>query len=463
MAIAALPAYLGTDFSSASPGMRFGMYLKLWGTDQHSGERLWTTHDLNYRAAGPNKHVRQFKDENKSNALREACRLSPQDRALMRALLDRQTALAEALQPSGQLLRVDAEAIAPFTTGLGNEHPLENGFAFLSPYGLPYLPSSGVKGVLRQAARELASGDWGDAAGWDQAERFMLPSGNARIPLSMLDVLFGKQSDDGDTEHVRGALQFWDVIPQVKGASLAVEVMTAHQSHYLQHDGTPHESGQPNPINFLTVPPGSAFHFHVQCDGPFLQRVAPELAADSAWQALLSAALEHAFDWLGFGAKTAVGYGAMRRDHSAEQARLAAQRAAAEQRKQAAAERQRQEDAAVRAADAQAAFDALPESDKALQQFAQAIAAFGAVESLTKAQYPELARHVNMLADQAQAWPEQSERQRAAEAIEQALNRFGWSAPGLKAEKRRKQETRRRELINLVIHGPERDSSGTKQ
>ncbi|HWO99019.1 MAG TPA: RAMP superfamily CRISPR-associated protein [Methylococcus sp.] len=79
----------------------------------------------------------------------------------MKALADRQTALA-ATVPAEALLKLEATGVAPFTTGLGNEHPLENGFAFLNPYGLPYLPGSGVKGILRQAARELASGTWGE-------------------------------------------------------------------------------------------------------------------------------------------------------------------------------------------------------------------------------------------------------------------------------------------------------------
>jgi CRISPR-associated protein Cmr6 len=453
MAIAAVPAYLGTDFSTASPGMRFGMYLKLWGTDERSGELLWTTHDQNYRPAGKDKTVRQFKDENKSAALREATRLSMQDQQLMSALLERQTALAEALQPSGQLLRVDAEAIAPFTTGLGNEHPLENGFAFLNPYGLPYLPGSGVKGVLRQAARELASGEWGDTHGWDQTERFMLTTGTRRIPMSMLDVLFGKQSSDGETEHVRGALQFWDVFPQIRGQRLAVEVMTAHQSHYLQGNDSPHESGQPNPINFLTVPPGSAFHFHVQCDAPVLARLAPELAEPRVWQALLAAALEHAFDWLGFGAKTAVGYGAMRRDRSAKAARLEAQRAADEQREREEAERRQQQEAAAKAAAEQAAFDALPESEKALRQFEQGLAELGAQGAMNKERYPELSRLINTLAEQALAWPDATERQRAAHALKDALDRFGWSAPGVRADKRKKQQAKRQQQIDAVIQG----------
>lgn len=371
----------------------------------------------------------------------------------MAALLARQTALAESLQSSGQLLRIDAQAIAPFTTGLGNEHPLENGFAFLNPYGLPYLPGSGVKGVLRQAARELASGEWGEQQGWDQDERFLLELDNTRIPMTMLDVLFGKQTGDGETEHVRGALQFWDVFPQIQGPSLAVEVMTAHQSPYLQSNDTPHESGQPNPINFLTVPPGSAFHFHVQCDAPFLRRMAPGLADSSVWHSLLSAALEHAFDWLGFGAKTAVGYGAMRRDRSAEEARLQAQRAAAEQRAQEAAERQRREAAAAKAAAEQAAFDALPESEKALRQFAQGIAELAGEEPLSKERYPEFSRMLNTLAEQAVGWSDAAERQRAADALKAASDRFGWSAPGVKADKRKKQEAKRKKQIGAVIQG----------
>jgi CRISPR-associated protein Cmr6 len=453
MAIAAVPAYLGSDFSSASPGMRFGMYLKLWGKNNRTGERLWTTHDLNYRIAGRDRIEREFKDENKTAALGEATRLNPHDRQLMAALLARQTMLAERLQPSGQLLRVDANAIAPFTTGLGNEHPLENGFAFLNPYGLPYLPGSGVKGVLRQAARELASGDWGDSHGWEPDERFLLELAKTRIPMTMLDVLFGKQSSDGETEHVRGALRFWDVFPQVPGTHLDVEVMTAHQSHYLQGTDTPHESGQPNPINFLTVPPGAGFHFHVQCDQPFLTRLAPELAEPSVWQSLLSAALEHAFDWLGFGAKTAVGYGAMRRDQSAEQERLQAKRAAEEQRQREEAERRRQEQEAAEAAEQQAAFDALPDSEKALRRFEAGLRQFAGDSPLNKDQYPEFSRLVNELAEQAKNWSENSERERAAESIKAAFDRFGWSAPGVKSDKRKKQENKRRQQLDAVVKG----------
>ena len=123
-----------------------------------------------------------------------------------------------------------------------------------------------------------------------------------------ITALFG--SEDSNAAR-RGALCFWDVIPRIAGDKLMVEVMTGHQSHYYMNGQLPHESGQPIPVYFLTVPPGSGFTFHVVCDLPFLRRAAPELAASDRWRSLLRQAFEHAFAWLGFGAKTSVGYGAM--------------------------------------------------------------------------------------------------------------------------------------------------------
>lgn len=321
MARAAVPGYLGADFSSASPGLRFGMYLPLWGVDERSGELLWSTFDQNYRAAGRDREVRQFRDENKSQALRQACRLGPGDKTLMVALRKRQAAVGATISYD-QLLRMEALAVAPFSTGLGNEHPLESGFAFLNPYGLPYLPGSGVKGVLHKAACELADGLFGGSAGWTHRA---------------IDALFGSANDREDNGR-RGALIVWDVLPEIAGEALKVEVMTAHQSHYLQGTEWPHESGQPNPINFLAVPPQSHFDFHIQCDLPFLARCAPELATEGGWKQLIDAALRHAFEWLGFGAKTAVGYGAMQVDPQAakrrEQVEAARREAEERQRKE---------------------------------------------------------------------------------------------------------------------------------
>lgn len=345
MPIAAVPSYLGKDFSSASPALRFGMYLPLWGINRRTGQLLWTKSDIDHQARGPRREEREVKRDNKNQALQQACQLSDSDKKAMQALAKRQSLLAQA---TAHVLTLDAIATAPFTTGLGNEHPLENGFAFISPYGLPYLPGSGIKGVLRQAARELASGEWESAHGWSKDKRYAIQANGQRAELSMLDALFGLEPKDGDTLHVRGALSFWDAIPQVPGDHLHVEVMTPHQSHYYQQKKgrqtgnsiSPHDSGQPTPICFLTLPPQTRFVFHVQCDVAHLKRLAPELAENDRWQQAMTAAFEHAFAWLGFGAKTAVGYGAMQ----SEQQRRREQQAAAERT------RQQQEQARAQAA-----------------------------------------------------------------------------------------------------------------
>lgn len=362
MAIAAVPEYLQRDdrefYLSSPPGHRFLLYFPVWGENQeHGGKFDWRIEDrvpkIRQKEGKTQRDGWDDLDNRQYACTIAACRSPTYDESrprarkpkadpglkpwipLMKGLLNRQTALADTV-PTDNLLRLEATAIAPFTTGLGNEHPLENGFAFLNPYGLPYLPGSGVKGVLRQAARELASGAWGDTHGWSAEKTIplMIGEGERRKPvlderkqpvkLSLIDVLFGLESRDGDKEHVRGALSFWDVIPQIAGDSLMVEIMTPHQSHYYQQKMdrktgdsiSPHDSGQPNPIVFLTVPPGSHFVFHVVCDRAHLGRLAPDLLKHDEdgkprWQGLLRAAFAHAFEWLGFGAKTAVGYGTM--------------------------------------------------------------------------------------------------------------------------------------------------------
>ncbi len=290
MSIAAVPKYLGQQFKDASPGMRFGMYLAIWRP-----EAGW--------------------EKEKNPDWNTICKVSGEKR-LISALLERQQALA-ATADSMELFA--AISTAPFTTGLGNEHPLENGFSFLWPYGIPYLPGSGVKGVLRQAARELAEGSWGNARGWDEEQTWSV-NGDS-IALGLIDLLFGLESREGKKDHFRGVLTFWDVIPEIKGDKLMVEIMTPHQTHYYQNGEPPHDSGQPTPISFLTVPPGSQFTFHVVCDTIRLRRIASDLLEETdgkpRWKVLLEAAFAHAFDWLGFGAKTAVGYGTMATDPEA--------------------------------------------------------------------------------------------------------------------------------------------------
>jgi CRISPR-associated protein Cmr6 len=260
--IALVPKAVGEDFNDAPPGHRYRLYLKFWN-------------NIDFSPTGNAKLA----------ALRQVCTLPEHSKKLMKALAERSKA-----PDSETTLSIPAVSISPFATGLGWEHPNENGFAFLDPYGLPYLPGSGVKGVLRQAARELAEGEFGDTGGWTKP---------------VIIALFG--SDDTDNPS-QGALRFWDVIPVLAGDKLEVDILNPHYGEYYRGNSTPHDAGQPVPVFFLTVPPKSHFYFRVDLIAP--SRLSEDLRKD--WKDLLQAAFEHAFDWLGFGAKTAVGYGAMK-------------------------------------------------------------------------------------------------------------------------------------------------------
>jgi len=269
---AAVPSYMGQDFTDTPPGHRFGLYFKVW-EELNSKGQAWA------RVANISPAL-----------LHQVTTLPPYSVDMTKCLRQRQQAVAATLGET--VFTLPATSIAPFMTGTGMEHPLENGFAFLNPYGLPYLPGSGVKGVLRRAAEELAQGFGDDGTGdWNQ---------------ETIDQLFGLEPVSGDSEAARnrGALGFWEVFPEPAGNRLQVEIMTPHYSDYYQGKTTPHDSGQPNPILFLAIPPGSRFEFFVQCESARL----PETLQGKWWD-LLETAFRHAFDWLGFGAKTAVGYG----------------------------------------------------------------------------------------------------------------------------------------------------------
>jgi len=384
---AAVPKYVGTDFSKAPPGHRFRLYFEVWK------DGSW-----------------EIESQKKNEAVRRVVGMAPVGKLV--------GSLNARLSPhEAGVLRLDARSTAPFVTGMGMEHPLENGFAFLDPYGVPYLPGSSVKGVVRRAAEELAlfererhgwtlpavwwlfgfdgssaffqqdrkkDGEFVDPepvraerARWREAYEALVESAGSGphgddpaatlleafhdlvdpergIARTAADLLRALQSDATarGAVHTRGCLAFWDVIPlpgEGDAANLRVDIMNPRYGHYYQKGQPPHDAGSPNPIFYLTVPAGWSFTFRV--------RLLPTVALPAwftepgddgrpRWQALLEAAFQHAFDWLGFGAKTSLGYGGMRVDEEARKREEAERRrleAEAERRRREDEERRRQE------------------------------------------------------------------------------------------------------------------------
>ena len=335
---AAVPNYMNKHLEAqdVAPGHRFGLYFPVWQDD--------------WRKA----------DAGKTEALKKATTLPDSSKKLAENLRQRQQVIA---LKNPDMAYFPAKNTSPFMTGIGNEHPLENGFAFLNPYGLPYLPGSSIKGVLRTAAEELALGLYGETQGWDmlalwwlfgfeaggsmfqgksyqidvlneeaerrrQAYQTWLTKGRydqdalrcfidaivdekdrkeyADQPGTFLADLADKKTLR-ETVAIQGALRFWDVYPQSQ--KLTMGILTPHHSGYFNGKNAPHDSEQPNPNVFLTIPPGSDFDFYCICQAARLP-----VSLQQNWQAMLQVAFEHAFDWLGFGAKTAAGYGQMQLD-----------------------------------------------------------------------------------------------------------------------------------------------------
>lgn len=166
-----------------------------------------------------------------------------------------------------------------FVTGLGREHPVENGFAWHHGLGVPYLPGSSVKGVVRAWAE-----NW---AGVEQEE---------------VGRIFGP-SDRADEKKV-GSVLFFDALPPGP-VKVQADVMTPHYAPYYQPQGTPPPPGDwfdPVPIPFLTVASGQHFFFALAPRRPDHQEDCRDCILALQW-------LEEALAGIGAGAKTAAGYG----------------------------------------------------------------------------------------------------------------------------------------------------------
>lgn len=178
-----------------------------------------------------------------------------------------------------------------FVTGLGREHPKENGFTWHSTLGVPYLPGSVVKGVLRTWMRE-EFGTWDESKKkWDEKEEYL------------------RWFEHPGKDKGIGRFAFLDMIP-TSPPSLTADIMTPHYSDYYQKGEIPGDWHSPNPISFLVVEEGSTWQMGILPIGKvdYFQEQKQELENQ----------LAETFIWQGAGAKTAVGYGRFERHEETE-------------------------------------------------------------------------------------------------------------------------------------------------
>ncbi|NLO90102.1 MAG: type III-B CRISPR module RAMP protein Cmr6 [Clostridia bacterium] len=211
------------------------------------------------------------------------------DEKLIREMLQRHVMLVRALNGKFQCY----ETVWRFVTGLGYSNPIENGFAWHHTLGVPYLPGSSVKGIVRAWAEE-----WGGAL--DQE----------------IQRIFGPRGEGEIIEKSAGSVIFFDALP-TKPVQMDIDVMTPHyQQYYMQKtpELAPGDWYDPNPIPFLTVAEKQTFVFAVA------PRSLKERDCGDAEKALEW--LSEALSFMGAGAKTAAGYGRFRRNEG-EEAKIA--------------------------------------------------------------------------------------------------------------------------------------------
>jgi CRISPR-associated protein Cmr6 len=184
-----------------------------------------------------------------------------------------------------------------FVSGLGLNNPVENGMAWHHTLGVPYLPGTSVKGLVRAWVEQ-----WVSDLSQVEINRIFGPKGNKQ-----------EETDDDNskktTKHV-GSIIFFDALP-LKPVQLTADVMTPHYQKYYNGNEPPADWLAPNPIPFLTVKDNQTFLFNVAPREKNNEEQISDCKLILEWldQALLN---------MGAGAKTAAGYGRFTRCNTSE-------------------------------------------------------------------------------------------------------------------------------------------------
>lgn len=187
-----------------------------------------------------------------------------------------------------------------FVTGMGNSHPVENGFAWHPTLGVPYLTGAAVKGLVRSYIETNLRTD--DAANNPDKE-------------TLLFEWFGSTHKDPQApgyQSQAGELIFFDALP-VEPVLLGVDVMTPHMGKWYEKgasepnkpDTIPADWHDPVPVSFLVANDISLqFSFAFRQYANTKDRPVIDLSD-------VTEALERVLVEMGAGGKTATGYGEM--------------------------------------------------------------------------------------------------------------------------------------------------------
>ena len=173
--------------------------------------------------------------------------------------------------------------------GLGSGSVLEVSIKLHFIYGFPYIPSSAIKGVLR-AYKILEKVEF-DLEKYGDFEKKIEKGEQIEGEHKAFVEIFGNQKK-------RGSLIVLDALPD-KFPALEEDIMNPHYAAYYSNQTPPTDNQYPTPIKFLTVPKDTKFNFYFKNHKTY----------ENIFKSSLKDDLIKAFEFLGIGSKTGLGYG----------------------------------------------------------------------------------------------------------------------------------------------------------
>jgi len=169
--------------------------------------------------------------------------------------------------------------------GLGSGSVLETSIKLHHIYGVPYIPASAIKGILR-AYRIWKLAEWNEDKFKEIEKRIDENKPNGDKEKKIIKI-FGNQQQ-------KGKLIVLDAYP-TNFEGFDIDIMNPHFPDYYDKDEPPADWQNPNPITFLAIPKGTTFKF-------FFKNA-------NVYDRNLKEDLKEAFENIGIGGKTSLGYG----------------------------------------------------------------------------------------------------------------------------------------------------------
>jgi len=215
-------------------------------------------------------------------------------------------AIAERHRKNIKKLNIDRKSIIlkpdwRLVVGLGNESVYETSMTLHHIYGIPYIPGSAIKGVIRSyiITEKFGEVENGSLDLKNAEKRALHDQGFCDI--------FGCPEESFYKESRQGNVIFFDAFP-LSELTIKPDIMNPHYSPYYSEGKPPADYHNPVPIFFLTVE-NTEFEFTIGIKGKDKITIRKGKFGGKHL-------LEVGFKWMkkalnehGIGAKTAVGYG----------------------------------------------------------------------------------------------------------------------------------------------------------